>query len=100
MNTPMKLYLCKSKCVCESMCRCVWMCKGKFLHLSIVHFDEPIREQKCIFGCECISDEQVYIFACEWALVCVCTYKSICEDEVQIHVSTREMHSCWRLSFL
>lgn len=65
-----------------------------------MHFDEPIREQKCIFGCECISDKQVYIFACEWALVCVCTYKSICEDEVQIHVSTREIHSCWRLSFL
>lgn len=51
-----------------------------------MHLDEPIREQKCIFGCKCISDEQVYIFACEWALVRVCTYKSICEDEVQIHV--------------
>lgn len=65
-----------------------------------MHLDEPIREQKCIFGCECIGDEQVYIFACKWALVCVCTYKGICEDEVQIHVSTREMHSCWRLSSL
>lgn len=37
-----------------------------------MHLDEPIREQKCIFGCECIGDEQVYIFACKWALVCVC----------------------------
>ena len=69
-----------------------------------MHIDEPIRGQKCIFGCERISDEQVYVFACEWTLVCVCvcvcTYKSICEDEVQIHVGAREKHSCWRLSFL